>query len=226
MENDLLDNPEFDDFNPSELVTWWFILSQCSRAQKGTIKLSLEKLQRNREIPIEVSFGAVTKLLRIGALRIIDEPRIEDVTPTLRVRDVDVESTSHAGNGGVEIASHPRHATNERTNETDVRNEHGDPKPQKQKNLNPTELLNKGAGAPVGDNLQDLSENSGAAGEGESLKPDQVTEAIDLAITRGRITQAVGMIRTSRRLEQYYADFLKKHDPGGKMFGAPKEGSA
>lgn len=226
MENDLLDNPQFDDFNCFELVTWWFILSQCSRAQTGMIKLSLEKLQRNREIPVEVSFGAVLKLIRIGALRITDEPRVEDVTHTLRPRDVGVTDTSRLRDGGVENASHSRNATNERTNETDVRNEHGDLKTEKQKNLNPTELVNKGAESAIGDNSQGSSENFGAAGEGEPLKPDQVTEAIDLAIARGRHTQAVGMIRTSRRLEQHYADFLKKHDPGGKMFGSQPEGNA
>lgn len=193
MENDLLDgNPDFDDFICEELVTWWWILSQCSRAQRGTIKCSLEKWERIRGIPVAKAWGAVEKLIEMGTVRVTDTSRPRDVG------DTDAEQTRDVG---VENASLSRTATNERTN---VRDEHGDPNPKNKKTLNPTLAVTKGETLSVVDKSD------------ESLENFEAIKIIDAVIEKGSIATALSLIgKLPDRDRQRYRDFRERYGGAG-----------
>lgn len=199
MENDLLDgNPEFDDFTSDELVTWWWMLSQCSRVQKGRVKISLEKWQRIRGIPIAIAWGAIEKLIDIGTI---------NVTEASHPRDVDVTDATRSRDGGVENASHARNATNERTYERTNEDSPGEPDLKKEKIPSPTQLVKKGEKGHFGDKSGRSSDNSDAV------------RVIDNLIAMGSEVNARALI-VQHGLTEQYRDWL------GKNLGPAVEGGS
>lgn len=107
---------------------------------------------------------------------------------------------------------------------TDVRTNARDERtlPDKTKNLNPTQLINKGEEQRVVDKSVKSSEKT-AADEGGAALSDQVTEIIDNLIKKKRYAQVLKLIASHAGLRSRYRWFLEEHEAKGS---ALQEGSA
>jgi hypothetical protein len=101
LQNGLFEDPNFFEFNHSELLFWVYVLSIASKKQAGEIRLSIEHARRIGRFDLKTIESAIQKLEELQCVRITIKPRYVDVTRTSRAR----------------------HTTNERTNETNVTNE-------------------------------------------------------------------------------------------------------
>lgn len=98
LQNTLFEDPNFFDFDHSELLFWIYLLSIASKKMSGEIRFNqahAERIGRFNEVTIEEAFARLEEF--------------QCVQITLIPRHAGVTSTSRA-----------RHTTNERTNETNV----------------------------------------------------------------------------------------------------------
>lgn len=105
LQNTIFEDPNFYEFDHAEICFWIYLLSQASKKQTGTIRLSTVHAERVGRFREKTQESALKKLQELQCVRIThDDPNI-DVTCTSRGCDTDVTPTSH-------------YVTNERTNET------------------------------------------------------------------------------------------------------------
>lgn len=95
LQNSLFEDPSFFEFSHAELLTWIYLLSQCSKKLSGTIRLSFAHAERIARLKRKDVESAIEKLESLQCVRVSE-----------RGRNVDVTCTSHY----------------ERTNERDERN--------------------------------------------------------------------------------------------------------
>lgn len=90
LQNNLFEHEDFIDFTDGEFMTMVYLLSQCSKKQSGTIKISAahaERIGRRKLVDLD---RTVDKLFELHIVRITLNDPNADVTQTLRERDVDV----------------------------------------------------------------------------------------------------------------------------------------
>ena len=110
LENDLLEHPDFFSFSNGEMLSLIYLFSQASKRNTGSLSINFEHAQVVCRIKEKDLRSAIDKLLELKVISVHDTSAYADVTPTVRARPDPA-------------------ATNERTNDTNERNEHAQLKP-------------------------------------------------------------------------------------------------
>jgi hypothetical protein len=130
LQNDLLENPRFEHFSCEEIVTFIYILSQCSKAQCDEVIVNLVLLREHRRVSIKSAWEGIFKLEALEVVEVIDDPLLNGVTRTSHGRNTDVTDAGRLRDAAVTAASHGRTSTNERTNVKTGNQEVLDPSPK------------------------------------------------------------------------------------------------
>jgi hypothetical protein len=113
LQNSLFEDPNFIEFNHSEILFWVYLLSMASKKQAGSIRLSVAHAERIGRFRTEDITSAIAKLTELECVQVTEREVKTGVTSTSRTRNTDVRGHNLSGN-----------TTNERTNnQRDERNE-------------------------------------------------------------------------------------------------------
>lgn len=94
LQNSLFEDPQFYDFDHSEICFWIYVISLASKKQNGQVLLNFNHAERIGRFSEETIHSALKKLIEINCVHV----RNEDVTRTLRARNTTNERTNYETN--------------------------------------------------------------------------------------------------------------------------------
>jgi len=86
LQNSLFEDPSFFDFSHAELLAWIYLLSLASKRQKAEVRISIAHADRIGRLRERDLASAIEKLEAIGCVKLAENPRHADVTPTSHAR--------------------------------------------------------------------------------------------------------------------------------------------
>jgi uncharacterized protein YeaC (DUF1315 family) len=93
LQNNLLENPDFFDFDHSELMFWVYALSCASKKQTPEVRINVSHAVKIGRFQKETILSAIEKLESLQCVRIVSGVKHADVTHTLRGQHTTNERT-------------------------------------------------------------------------------------------------------------------------------------
>lgn len=123
LQNSLFGDPEFIEFNHSELLFWIYLLSVASQKQVGSIHFKQRHAEEVGRFSKQDIHSAIKKLVEMNCIKVSGATPVKATETTLHARDVDVTQTLHARDADDTLRTNERNERNERnvTNERNVK---------------------------------------------------------------------------------------------------------
>jgi hypothetical protein len=109
--NDLLEDEDFFDFEPAEILVWIYILGQASKKKSADLFINFERAERFARLKKKDVLSAIEKLSKKQLDRITEQDTA--TTCTQSVRDTDVTRTDHVQNPDATLHYTTLHYTND-----------------------------------------------------------------------------------------------------------------
>lgn len=93
LQNSLFGDPEFIEFNHSELLFWIYLLSLASQKQIGSIHFKQRHAEEVGRFSKQDIHSAIQKLVEMNCIKVSVPASVKVTESTLRARDVDVTQT-------------------------------------------------------------------------------------------------------------------------------------